>query len=125
VRIIVSDTTTGFKGWGVDKSVKGTARLNTIVIVKDYSFPINYDSLFASTALAGFLRHYFFKAILSMPYEINAGLGSAVSVHENDFEPFTDSSPTIFIENIWSEHQAINRIETFKKSIEADLLESS
>lgn len=88
-----------------------SARRNCTVMlnVKPYGQQVNYNSMFAVTALAGTLRHYFFKSVLSLDTQIKNSIGRVTSVEDDMITPIIDNNPTILIENIWDKYTAIEK----------------
>jgi len=77
--------------------------------VKHYGQRVEYNTMFSITALAGFFRYYFFKAYLSIPFQLDNGIGHAKDISTEDLEFLDDGNPLIVIENIWSEESALRK----------------
>jgi len=99
--------------------VRGTDNLTVITQVKRFDQPVEYNSMFAITALAGFFRHYGFKSILSIPFPVSGGLGRASRVEVKNFDYILDDNPVLIIENVWDEHSAMRRSQTLIEELEA------
>jgi len=118
VRILAALSCTGFKSNGNPEKSKGEKNLTSIIQVKDFIQPLEYNTMFAVTALAGFYRHYQFKVILSMPCRVGAGLGYPDTVVLDRMAPIIDDNPVIIIENIWDKETAKRKANNIVKELE-------
>lgn len=84
------------------ENAPGSKYMVCMLEVKKYGQPIEFNSMFSVTALAGFFRYYGFKAILSMPFKIESGLGRAANLQVETLDYILDDSPCIVVENIWN-----------------------
>ena len=97
---------------------RGYGRVTVATVIKDWNYPLELNSLFASTALAGFFRHYYFKSIMAMPKIVERGIGQAMEFKMEHLNYHIDSTTCIIVESIWNKEQALSRAEAFVKQIE-------
>ena len=118
VRILACCSCDGLKKGRASRKL-GEKNLTIAMLVKDYTQRIEYNTMFAITALSGFFRHYIFKAFLSQPYKVTSGLGHASELKISRLNPILDDNPIIMVENIWDKATAIRKANNITKELEA------
>ena len=108
VRVIGAFSVSGFTD---DYYYEGRKNLTMALTIKDYGRPVEYNSMFAVTALAGCARYYFFKSILSLSCKIREGIGRPARLNTDNLEPILDANSAIIIEDIWTREAALARAE--------------
>ncbi len=93
------------------RDFEGYKNCTSVLNIKDFGQPVELNTMFAITALAGTARYYFFKAMLATSAKVNSHLGSPSPLNTSYFEPILDGNPTILIEDVWSETTALRRAE--------------
>ena len=119
VRVLACNSTRAFKRDGSEDANLGEKNLTAVVLVKDFNQPLELNSMFAITALSGFYRHYIFKVILSMPCQVDSGLGRPDTLRVENMAPIMDDSPTLIIENIWNKETAVEKASKIMEELKA------
>jgi hypothetical protein len=88
---------------------RGAKNLTTVIEVKKFDQQVEYNTMFSMTALAGFLRYYCFKAILSVPFKVKDCLGRPSPLRVEAMDYLIDDNPTLIIENVWNAREAIEQ----------------
>jgi hypothetical protein len=118
VRILACMSTSRMKADGAGDTKKGERNITSALLVKDFSQPIEYNTMFAVTALSGFYRHYQFKVILSVPFRVNSYLGYPDTLKVERLNPILDDNPVVVIENIWDKETALRKAQNIVQELE-------
>ena len=117
VRVIAAATADRPLDWGYGRE-SGYGEVTIATVIKDWNYPLELNSLFASTALAGFFRYYYFKSICALPHSVDSGLGRSTEFKVDHLNYYLDSTTCLIVENIWDKDQAISRSAQFVRQIE-------